>query len=96
MARSMAGGYAQIGYNILSQVTERAGLTPYYRYEQVNTQENVPSPFLPNTAADGSFHTAGVEFRPIYNIVVKTDYQWVRNRARTGRDQFNINLGYAF
>ena len=96
IARRMAGGYAQIGYNVLSQVTERAGVIPYYRYERVNTQENVPSPFLPNNGADGSFHTAGVEFRPIYNIVVKTDYQWVRNRARTGRDQFNINLGYAF
>jgi hypothetical protein len=28
--------------------------------------------------------------------VVKTDYQWITNEAGTGRNQFNVNLGYAF
>ena len=42
------------------------------------------------------FTTLGVELKPIPNIVVKTDYQWLTNEAGTGRSQFNVNLGYAF
>jgi hypothetical protein len=37
-----------------------------------------------------------VELKPIPNVVLKTDYQWITNEAGTGRNQFNINLGYAF
>jgi hypothetical protein len=96
VADTMGGGYVQIGYNVLSRVSERAAVTPYYRFETVNTQQAVAAGFAVDRATDGTFHTFGVEFRPIFNVVVKTDYQWIRNAARTGRNQFNINLGYAF
>jgi hypothetical protein len=62
----------------------------------VNTQQDVEPPFIADESQDGTFHTLGAEFRPIYNVVVKSDYQWVRNEARTGRNQFNVSLGYAF
>jgi hypothetical protein len=45
---------------------------------------------------DGEFTTLGVDFKPIPNVVLKTDYQWITNASRTGRSQFNMNLGYAF
>ncbi len=41
-------------------------------------------------------YTRLVELKPIANIVVKADYQLTANRARTGRDQFSVALGYAF
>lgn len=96
IARVMEGGYAQIGYNLLSQYTQRTGLTPYYRFEWVDTQAELAAGFAADPARDGTFQTLGVELRPIYNIVIKTDYQWIRNDARTGRGQFNVNLGFAF
>ena len=37
---------------------------------------------------DGTFRTLGIELKPIPNIVVKTDYQWISNAANTGRNQF--------
>jgi hypothetical protein len=92
----MQGGYVQFGYNVLSQVREGITLTPYYRFENVNTQEEVPQGFAADPVRDGTFHTAGAEFRPISNIVVKADYQWIRNPLRTGTNQFNIALGYSF
>ena len=70
----MQGGYVQFGYNVLSQFQENAAVTPYYRFEKLNTQEEVPSGFLSDPVRDGTFHTVGVEFRPIYNVVIKTDY----------------------
>jgi len=96
VGRTLAGGYAQVGYNVLSQRTTRVAFTPYYRFEQLDTQKSVPAGFLRNGANDVRFHTFGAELKPIGNIVVKADYQWVSNRAKTGRDQFSVALGYAF
>lgn len=92
----MQGGYVQIGYNLLSQFKEEMRITPYYRFEKLNTQDGVAPGFQADPARDRRFHTFGFEFRPVYNIVVKTDYQWNRNEAKNGLDQFNIGLGYSF
>ena len=93
---TMQGGYVQIGYDVLSQFSRRIGMTPYYRWERLNTQSDVPTGFLADLSQDGTFHTFGVEVRPRPGIVVKSDYEWLRNAARTGRNQFNLSLGYAF
>jgi hypothetical protein len=96
IGETMEGGYIQFGYNILSPFFERPGATPYYRFEQLDTQAEVPVGFSKNPARDRTFHTFGFEFRPIYNIVVKSDYQWLRNKAKAGINQFNIAMGYSF
>jgi hypothetical protein len=92
----MQGGYAQVGYNVLSQFTAPIALTPYVRYEHVDTQHRIPAGFTRDLTRDGVFRTLGVELKPIPNIVVKTEHQWITNEAGTGRNQFNVNLGYAF
>jgi hypothetical protein len=96
IAETMQGGYVQVGYDLLSQTTSPIGLTPYVRYEQIDTQHRVPEGFTRDLSRDGTFATVGVELKPISNIVVKTDYQFVTNAAGLGRNQFNVNLGYAF
>jgi hypothetical protein len=96
IGRVMQGGYAQIGYNVLSQVREDMAVTPYYRFEKLNTQREVAAGFTSDPVRDGTFHSLGMEFRPINNIVVKADYQWLRNPVSTGLNQFNIALGYSF
>jgi len=92
----MQGGYAQVGYNVLSQVRENMAVTPYYRFEKLNTQDEVASGFVSDPVRDGTFHTFGLEFKPINNVVVKTDYQWIRNPGNVGVNQINIALGYSF
>jgi hypothetical protein len=96
IGKAMQGGYAQVGYNVLSQVRPDLALTPYYRYERVNTQRKTASGFAADPARDGTFHTLGAEFRPIDSVVIKADHQWSRNRANTGVNQVNIALGYSF
>lgn len=96
LADTMRGGYLQAGYNVLSQVATDLAITPYIRYEHVDTQHRIPAGFTKDRSRDGTFRTLGVEIKPIGNIVIKTDYQWVSNAANTGRSQFNINLGYVF
>jgi hypothetical protein len=96
LAETMRGGYLQVGYNVLSQVGTELAITPYVRYERVNTQHRIPDGFTRDLSRDGIFKTFGVEVKPIPNVVIKTDYQWVTNAANTGRNQVNVNLGYAF
>ena len=96
IADTMRGGYLQAGYDVLSQFSTRLALTPYVRYEQVDTQHRVPGGFVRDLSRDVVLKTLGVELKPIPNVALKTDYQWIANEAGTGRDQFNVNLGYAF
>ena len=98
IAEVMRGGYAQLGYNVLSQVASAGGvaLTPYLRWERVDTQATMPTGFDRSLATDNTFTTIGVDVKPIPNIVLKADYTWVSNDADTGVNQFNVNLGYAF
>ena len=97
VAETMTGEYVQVGYDVLSQVaTGGVALTPYYRHEQVDTQAAMPAGFARSLTTDITLNTLGVELKPIPNVVVKADYQWISNRAGSGRDQFNLNLGYAF
>jgi hypothetical protein len=96
IAEAMQGGYVQAGYNVLSQVNTPIAVTPYVRYEHIDTQHRIPDGFTRDRARDGVLKTLGVELKPIPNIVVKTDYQWITNEAGTGRNQVNVNLGYAF
>jgi hypothetical protein len=96
IAERMDGGYVQMGYNVLSQFQEEASLTPFYRFEKFNTHKTPVAGAPANAAMDRKYHTFGFQFQPIQNVVVKTDYQWIRNVANTGLSQFNIALGYTF
>ncbi len=96
IAEAMEGGYVQLGYNVLSQIDTNIAFTPYARYEQVDTQDEVPPGFMRDLARDGDFTTFGVEVKPIPNVVLKAEYQWITNAANTGRNQANVNLGYSF
>lgn len=96
IAEVMTGGYLQLGYNVLSQTGSRVAITPYTRYESINTQARIPAGFIRDASRDGTFTTIGIDVKPIPNVVIKTEYQWVSNAAGTGRNQANLNLGYSF
>ncbi len=92
----LEGGYFQVGYNLLSQFRADVRVTPYYRYEILDTQKAVPRGFFRNPSRDRTFQTLGLEFKPIPNIVIKSDFVWSRNKSQTGVNQVNVALGYNF
>lgn len=96
IAEQMFGGYLQAGYNVLSRKHDTMSLSPYFRYEVVDTQHRMPFGFTANPTYDRTFYTLGLEFKPIYNIAIKGDYQWHRSDLRSGANQFNVALGYSF
>ena len=98
VAELMQGGYVQVGYNVLSQVASagEVAVTPYVRFENVDTQARMPLGFERSGSTNNTFTTLGIELKPISNVVVKVDHAWARNDAKTGVNQFNVSLGYAF
>ncbi|MCI0417562.1 bZIP transcription factor, partial [bacterium] len=84
---SLSGGYIQAGYDLLAGNSRGAGLTPYLRYEKVNTQDSVPAGFQINPTRDQTIWTFGLEYRPLFNIVVKADYQAFDNEADSAVNQ---------
>ena len=98
VAEKMQGGYVQFGYDLLSQAPAAAGvgLTPYLRYEKVDTHAAVAAGFTRNPSKNNTYTTFGIELKPIPNIVVKVDHMWVNNSVDSGVNQFNFNVGYAF
>ncbi len=91
------GAYGEVAYNVLApfKKTEH-DLSPFVRFEDLNTQEEVP----PGPAADPEngrkVRTYGLTYRPIHNIAVKVDYQDFRNGKANAVDQINFTLGYLF
>lgn len=91
------GWYAEAAYDLMT--LRPAGgwaLSPFVRYEKLDTQDKVPAAFARDPATDRSVVTAGVGVKPIANVVFKADYQWHRNEARTGVRQLNLAVGYLF
>jgi len=74
----------------------RWSVSPFLRYERLNTQDGVPSGFQEDRANDRRVITVGFGVKPLPNVVMKGDYQWHRNRARTGTGQLNLAVGYLF
>ncbi len=89
----LEGAYEFVG---LGKVGAAWALTPFIRYEDYDTQAEVPAGFLRNPVNNRSVTTFGLEVEPIYSVVLKLDFQNFRNRAGTGINQWNFGIGYQF
>ena len=98
VAEKMQGGYVQFGYDVLSQAPAAGGvaLTPYLRYEKVDTHTALAAGFTRDPGKNNTYTTFGVELKPIPGIVLKVDHMWVSNSVDSGVNQFNFSVGYAF
>jgi hypothetical protein len=88
------GGYLEAGYDLLSG--GRQALVPFVRWERLNTQQAVIPGVVATGENDQTVLTLGLNYRPIPNVAVKADAQTFTDRARMGRDQLNLALGFYF
>lgn len=96
VGEELSGWYVQAGYDVLAARSSVRELIPYVRWEEFDTQDEVPAGFAANPATDVESLTLGVAFKPIDQVIVKADYQDYDNGAGTAVDQFNVALGYIF
>jgi hypothetical protein len=93
------GWYIVGAYNVLSVANLGQYfqyMAPFVRYEKYNTQHRVPSGFFTNPANDRQNVAFGINYKPIPQVVIKADYRWNDNKAGTGKNEFNLGLGYVF
>ncbi len=91
------GWYVQAAYDVLTLGSGRRwSLTPFARYEKLDTQDGVPVGFGEDPATERNLLTVGVGVKPVTNVVFKADWARQRNAARSGVNQFNLALGYLF
>lgn len=97
IGEEMWGWYVELGYDVLNlRDTEEQSLTPFVRYEQYDTQDEVPTGFSASGKYDVDVVTVGLNYKPLDEIVFKADYQFYDNEADSGVDQWNLAMGYVF
>jgi hypothetical protein len=91
------GWYVQAAYDVMTLwPRDEWAVTPFVRYERLDTQARVPAGFERDPENDRSLLTLGVGVKPLSKVVLKADLQWSRNEARTGVSQLNLAVGYLF
>ena len=91
------GWYIQGAYDVMSlRPAGQWSVIPFVRYERLNPQDKVPAGFSKDPALDQTSVTAGVDLKPLQNVVLKTDYQWLHNAAPTGTNAFHLAVGFLF
>lgn len=94
------GWYIVGAYNILSETNFQSEylryFAPFVRYEYYDTQKEVPDGFASDPRNERQEFTVGVNYKPIPNVVIKADVQWLDNEAESAKNQFNFGLGYVF
>ena len=92
----MRGAYVEAGYDVLHPLGLSHQLVPFARIEAYDTQLAVPA----GTRADASRNvralTVGLSYRPIQQIVFKTDFQRREHKAGPAQDQLNFGLGFMY
>jgi len=92
------GWYAEAGYDVLPWIFKDTTqyLAPFVRYERLDTIAKAPNGFPDDPTKDWQIYQAGIQYKPIPNVVIKADY---RNRvAKQGplSDDFNLGFGFIF
>ncbi|MBU00829.1 MAG: hypothetical protein CME14_06105 [Gemmatimonadetes bacterium] len=96
VGEKLSGWYAQVGYDLLWSSASEQQLLPYFRYETVNTQAEVPSGYSSSGSKDSNVTAIGMAWKPIGNTVLKMDYQMHSNASSSGINQFNVAMGWLF
>lgn len=97
IAEQMRGFYLEGGARILPS-SWRHNLVAFYRYENFDTQFDMPAGFLPLKQFDRSAHIFGVTYYPYPDVALKFDYNVMRNESLIIDipNRWNAGIGWWF
>jgi len=98
VGKSTFGWYSEAAYDIMPHVLPGLNqyLAPFVRYERFDTIADAPDGFSDDQSQDKEVFQAGLTYKPIRNIVIKTDYRNISAREGKPADEFNLGLGFIF
>jgi len=71
-------------------------LEPFFRFEYVDTQNDVPSGFTADRSFKQRLYIPGLQFKPIPNVVLKLDYRKIDDFADGDEDEVSLGFGLIF
>jgi hypothetical protein len=95
----MFGWYAELGYDLFSTFDKgEQQLTPFVRVENVDTQHKAApgSTTVDADAHDLDIVTVGLNYKPIDEVVIKAEHQFIEDGNGNTLDQSNVAIGYIF
>jgi hypothetical protein len=98
VASRMFGGYGEIAYDVMQLFapgSERE-LTPFFRFEYVDTQADVPSGFTRDRRQPRRMYIPGIQYKPIPNVVLKLDYRNIETWGGDTADEISAGFGLVF
>jgi hypothetical protein len=100
VAQQMFGAYTEVSYEIMQWIKpEGAGemmLEPFVRLEWLDSQDDMPDGFQADRSQELEIYTAGIQFHPISNVVLKLDYRNKRAEQGAAGDEINAGFGLVF
>jgi hypothetical protein len=99
VAHRITGGYLEASANLLAGLAPNSSqkLLAFARHERFNTQGDLPGGATGDPVLSRRITTVGLTYLPTFNVAIKGDYTFNRNRSDTAQpDVFALGLGYAF
>lgn len=98
VGEELSGYYLEVGYDIAEYLgfTDGEQFIPFVRYEEFNTQDEVPDGYIADPANDRSSITFGFSYMPIPQVALKVDYVDNDNEADSATDQIRAAITYVF
>jgi hypothetical protein len=94
----MAGWSLEAAYDLLyrgAKPRSRA-LWVFARYEDFNTNQEVPSGYAPSLDADRQIITTGIAYEPIDKVVFKGDFEHWEYGSGSQLNRFNLGVAFQF
>ena len=100
IAKTMLGWYLVAAYDVLPLFMPETSmsLSPYFRYERVDTQNQMAAGIAPNRRYQQDVYVAGLQFQPFTQVVLKLDYQHIRPETAPlfVDNKVRFAMGYVF
>jgi hypothetical protein len=92
------GWYTEVGYDVLPLMFKDTPqyLAPFFRYEKYNTIASAPEGFAGDPHLNQRVFQVGLQYKPIPQVVIKTDYRNFSAASGSLPDDFNLGFGFIF
>ena len=90
------GGYVEVGYDVLTLVGSSMQLSPFFRFEALNPQAAVEGAGVLDGRLDQRVYTAGIDFKPIPQVVLKADFSSVNSTVGGALNQWDLGIGFVY
>lgn len=92
VASQLRGYYLEPAVHLLPR-RFRHDLIAFSRFERYNTQQKMPSGYLPLAQFNRSSWVTGLTYKPVPDVAIKFDYVFNRNQSAVVRALNGLNLG---